>query len=291
MGRSSTQPDAKSTKPANKNASRKGNMLRLGVQLLFFLFIAAIAVNLKLEEMRMAITWLPTTCLHAICPFGGVESLYQLVTAGMYIQKIDQSALVLMVLAFILAIIAGPLFCGWICPLGSFQEWLGKIGRRLLGNKFNFIIPVGVDRYLRFLRYGILIAVIVATAVSAKLVFADYDPYHALFRFYSGEVAVTALIVLGVVLAASFFVERPFCKYACPYGALLGVFNFFSLFPLRRSESKCIDCKACDQSCPMNIVVSERKTVRHHQCITCLKCTSESACPVAGTVSLSLTKL
>lgn len=280
-----------STETVKKSASRKSDMLRLSVQLLFFLFIAAIALNQKLEEMRMTITWLPTTCLHTICPFGGVASLYQLVTTGTYVQKIDQSAMVLMILAFVLAIIAGPLFCGWICPLGSFQEWLGKIGRKIFRNKFNAFIPAGIDRYLRFLRYGVLVAVIAATAVSAKLIFADYDPYHALFRFYSGEVAVSALVVLGIVLAASLFVERPFCKYACPYGAILGIFNFFSVFPLRRSESKCISCKSCDHSCPMNIMVSARNTIRNHQCISCLKCTSESSCPVAGTVSLSMTKL
>lgn len=272
-------------------APKLSNILRLSVQILFFLFIAAIALNQKLEEMRMTITWLPTSCLHAICPFGGVESLYQLTTAGVFVQKIEQSAIVLMIIAFVLAIIAGPLFCGWICPLGSFQEWLGKLGGKLFKRKFNTFIPNNIDRYLRFLRYGVLILVLIATAVSAKLVFADYDPYHALFRFYSGEVAISALIVLGIVIVASLFVERPFCKYACPYGALLGIFNFFSLFRIRRSVSKCIDCKACDQSCPMNITVSSCKTVRDHQCISCLKCTSESACPVADTVVLSMTKL
>ena len=291
MGHYSPQKGIRSIRKAKNPELKKGNYLRLGVQILFFLFIAAIALNQKLEETRMTITWLPTSCLHALCPFGGVESLYRLVTAGVYVQKIEQSAMVLMILAFVLAIIAGPLFCGWICPLGSFQEWLGKIGRRLFRDKYNAFIPVGIDHFLRFLRYGVLIVVIVATALSAKLVFADYDPYHALFRFYSGEVAVSALVVLGIVLGASLIVERPFCKYACPYGAILGIFNFFSLFPLRRSESKCISCKACDRSCPMNIVVSVKKTIRHHQCIICLKCTSESSCPVADTVSLSMTKL
>jgi polyferredoxin len=278
-------------KEVKKLPSRSGNVLRFSVQLSFFLLVAAIALNQKLEELRMTITWLPTTCLHAICPFGGVESLYQLVTAGVYVQKIEQSAVVLMVMAFALAVIAGPLFCGWICPLGSFQEWLGKVGKKLTGKKFNNFIPAGIDRYLRVLRYGVLILVLVATGISAKLVFSDYDPYHALFRFYSGEVAAGAFIVLGAVIIGSIFVERPFCKYACPYGALLGLFNFISVFPLRRSESRCTSCKACDRSCPMNIKVSAMQTVRDHQCISCLKCSSESSCPVADTVALSATKL
>jgi polyferredoxin len=157
--------------------------------------------------------------------------------------------------------------------------------------KFNGFIPSGVDRYLRFLRYVVLVVVLYATAVSATLVFADYDPYHALFKFWSSEIAVSSLVVLGIVIALSFFVERPFCKYACPYGALLGLFNYFRIFQLRRSEAKCIDCKACDRSCPMNITVSSGNVIRDHQCISCLKCTSEYACPVASTVAMSATKL
>jgi len=94
-----------------------------------------------------------------------------------------------------------------------------------------------------------------------------------------------------VVLVLSLIVERPFCKYACPYGAVLGVFNLFRIFKIRRRRSTCIDCKACDRSCPMNIPVSTSGAVRDHQCISCLKCTSEQVCPVENTVELTTIKL
>ena len=85
--------------------------------------------------------------------------------------------------------------------------------------------------------------------------------------------------------------ERPFCKYACPYGAVLGVFNLFRIVKIRRNPSTCIDCKACDKACPMNIPVSTGGAVRNHQCIACLKCTSEQACPVKNTVAMTTIKL
>jgi len=273
--------------PPQKN---KFNFLRLSTQIFVFGFIAVIAFNQYLELQRMTISWLPTTCLHAICPFGGVETLFQLATTGTFVQKVDQQAIVLMYIVFGLSLLAGPLFCGWLCPLGSIQEWLSSAGRKIFGNRYNNIIPSGVDHILRYTRYLVAVLVIYATAISARLIFADYDPYHALFKFWSGEVAISALIILGIVLLLSLIIERPFCKYACPYGAILGLFNFFRIFQLHRNKSTCINCKACDRSCPMNIKVSSGTTIRDHQCISCLKCTSDFTCPVSDTVVLSTKK-
>ena len=91
-----------------------------------------------------------------------------------------------------------------------------------------------LDRWLRYLRYGVLIWVLYLTAVTGKLIFSEYDPYFSLFNFWSGEATVVGLSVLGITLGLSYFVERPWCKYACPYGALLGISNLFRVFSIRR---------------------------------------------------------
>ena len=171
--------------------------------------------------------------------------------------------------------------------MGSVQEWFGKLGRRL-GKKYNSLIPYKVDRWLRYLRYGVLVWVLYVTARSATLFFAEFDPYYALLNFYTGEVALTAMTVLAVVLVLSLFVERPFCKYACPYGAFLGAVGLLRVFSIKRNPSTCIACHRCDNECPMNIPVSQHNTVRDHQCISCLKCTSEYVCPVVDTVELQV---
>ena len=282
-------PEPKNVKKRNK--SWKKINLRLIVQIFFFTLITVIAVNHALEEQGRAIAFLSSASLHSVCPFGGVVSIYQFVTAGTFVHKIHESAIILMFILFALALLVGPAFCGWVCPLGSFQEWIGKLGRKISPKRFNKIIPAGIDRYLRYLRYVVLIWVVYVTATSATLFFANYDPYYALFNFWTGEAAISSLIVLSVVILASLFAERPFCKYACPYGAILGVFNLFRIFKIKRNISTCIDCKACDRSCPMNIEVSTSKIVRDHQCISCLKCTSEDACPLEDTVVMTTGKL
>ena len=122
------------------------------------------------------------------------------------------------------------------------------------------------------------------TAVTGKLIFQEYDPYYALFNFWTSEVAVVGLIILALTLIGSLFVERPWCKYACPYGAVLGITNLFRVFKIRRTAATCKLDGACDIYCPMNIPVSQKTIVRDHQCISCLECTSEARCPAAGTV-------
>jgi polyferredoxin len=261
--------------------------IRRVVQIFFFVFIALIAVNHNLEESGGGIPLLSNASLHALCPFGGVVTIYQYATVGTFVQKIHESAFVLMVIGFVLAILFGPVFCGWVCPLGTVQEWVAKWGKKLFKRRYNHFVPPQIDNILRYARYIVLAWVLYVTAVSGKLIFADYDPYFALFNFWSEEVTWQALTILGLTLGLSLFVERPWCKYACPYGAMLGISNLFRVFQIRRAESTCKADGACSILCPMNIPVDSVKTVRDHQCISCLECTSEAVCPVAKTVIFS----
>ena len=267
--------------------TKHAQQIRLAVQIFFFTMIAFLTGGKALAEAGILPAAVSEVSLHAICPFGGVVTLYNLATVGRYIQKIHASSVVLMVLVFLSAILFGPVLCGWVCPLGSLQEWVGGLGRKLFGKRYNNLVPAKADRILRFARYGVLIWVVYVTAASTKLVFQDVDPYFALFNFYSGEVALTALLILAVTVLLSLLMERPWCKYACPYGAVLGLTNLFRVFGIRRKSSTCIDCKACDRACPMNIIVSTAKTVTDHQCISCLKCTSDTACVVPDTVAMA----
>lgn len=268
--------------PALKGAKKSRRI----VQIVFFVVIAVISTASVLKEKGVAIPLIPNASLHAICPFGGVVSIWQLLNVGTLVKKVHESSVVLAGLGLVLALLFGPVLCGWVCPFGTFQEWLASLGRKIFGKKYNNFVPQKLDKVLRYLRYLVLIWVSYMTAISGKLIFQDYDPYFTLFNLWTGEVAITGYVALALVIILSLFIERPFCKYACPYGAFLGIFNLFRVFGIRRNPPTCISCKACDKACPMNIIVSTAKVVRDHQCISCLECTSEAACPVPATVDM-----
>jgi len=263
-------------------------MLRLVVQLFFVALISLFSLNQYRAGQGLEPILLGNPSLHAICPFGGVETFYTFFAQGTYVKKVHASSFILMWIVLVLAVLFGPVFCGWVCPLGTVQEWIGKIGKKLLKKRYNTMIPAGVDTYLRYLRYAILVMVLYQTAKAGTLIFLSIDPYFALFNFWSTEVVFSSLIVLAVTLVGALFVERPWCKYACPYGAVLGIFNLFRLVKLSRNPKTCINCKRCDRVCPMNITPSDDKNVINHQCIMCLECTSEAECPVADALLLKI---
>lgn len=266
---------------------KKKTGLRFWIQLFFFILIAAISLNHNLEDSGQNIKWLSTASLHALCPFGGVVTIIHLISFGTFVKKVHMSSLVLFGIVLFLAVAFGAVFCGWICPLGTLQEWVSNLGKKIMGKRYNKLVPKKLDSALRYLRYVLLIMIVYKTTQLGFLVFQDIDPYYALFNFYAGDVTTAAFLVLGITILLSLFIERPWCKYACPLGALLGITNLFSVFKIRRNKNTCIDCKSCDRTCPMNIEVSKKESILNHQCIRCMKCTSEDACPIDDTVDLA----
>ena len=260
--------------------------IRRGIQISFFILVTLISINHTLVESGRALPIIGTASLHAICPFGTVAGIVQLVTVGTFIKKVHGASLILLYLILLLAVLFGPVFCGWMCPLGSIQEWINKLGRKIGIRQKN--VPIQIDRVLRYLRYVVLGMVIIKTAQAGELVFTAIDPYYALFNFWTPEFIVSSGVVLIIVLGTNLYIERAWCKYFCPLGAFLGITNKFRLFKLKREHETCTSCQLCTSSCLMNIEVHKQELVKDHQCISCLQCTSEVNCPEEKTVALKI---
>lgn len=260
--------------------------VRLIVQIVILVFILMLSYNHAREEAGLPLMFgfQGAPSLHATCPFGGVVSAYTYFTSGEFVKKIHLSNFVLLFGLLTLLIITGASFCGWICPFGTVQELISKLGNKLKIKKIK--VPKYIDTPLLFLKYGVLIFVVIRTTKTGLLMFQNIDPYYALFNIWSDEITKTALIILGIVLASSFFIERPWCRYACPLGAFQGLFNWVSILKIKRNSKTCISCTMCNKNCPMGINVMEGKAVNNPLCNRCLRCVD--SCPINETLDIKL---
>ena len=214
--------------------------------------------------------------VHAICPVGGLENLWAWVGGKANLQKLFAGTMTLFFFTLAFALVFGRAFCGNICPFGALQEFIGKITRK----KIN--VPVKADKVLRYLKYLVLVFVTVMAWITATIWISPYDPYNAFAHIWSGsemfkEMSI-GFIILVIVLAASVFIDRFFCKYLCPAGAMYGIITKIGFTKIKHSTcSCCSSCGQCTKACPMNIDVSKIDTVKSAECISCGQCVT--ACP------------
>ncbi len=180
-------------------------------------------------------------------------------------------------------------FCGWLCPVGTVSEYLWRLGRQTFGR--NFRLPRRVDLVLRSLKYvllGLFLFAVVSMPVAAIHAFLE-GPYGMvddvkMLNFFRDLGLAGGMVVAGLVLA-SVFVQNFWCRYLCPYGALMGLASLASPVRIRREESACIDCARCAKACPSALPVDRLVTIRSAECTGCLECVAE--CPSSGALVLA----
>jgi len=195
----------------------------------------------------------------------------------------------------LLGSLSGRMPCGWLCPFGFLQELIHKIPSR------KFDIP-GV---LSYLKYPLLILFVFllpffitdeygygmtwfckficpAGTLEAGIPMLFLKPE---LQALIGILFYNKLLILVLFLFWTIFSRRPFCRTACPLGALYSLFNKHSVFRMTHDPGKCTLCKACHQNCPMGVKFYESRNDTN--CIRCLKCMNESC--KFGAISYEIT--
>lgn len=229
--------------------------------------------------------------LDAFCPFGAVETFWSWFTTGSFLRSTNTANMVILAAVLVTALLMGRAFCGWMCPLGAVQEWIARLGRRLTGGngrKKGWIpvkLPPVVDKPLRYLKYVVLATILWASLEAVFPPLKEFCPYRVLFGFHL-ETPLSISVLVGFV-AASVLVERFWCKYLCPMGALLSVFNKIAPIKVTTTRSVCVDCGRCGAACPMDIEQRPEK-IDNLECIRCLECIDTCARPESVDLRLSL---
>jgi polyferredoxin len=175
-----------------------------------------------------------------------------------------------------------------MCPVGSLSEGLWRLGRKLFGR--NLDLPRGLDYPLRAVKYLILGGFVWAVwAMDGPALEGFLDsPFNALadvrMYLFFAHLSGLALGVILVLAGLSLVVRNVWCRYLCPYGALLGLFSLASPLRVTRTASSCIDCGQCTRACPSRIQVHRAGRVGSDECTACYRCVE--VCPVKDTLGM-----
>lgn len=162
-----------------------------------------------------------TPDFEAYCPFGGLQSLSAFLVKNVLACSMTTVQIALGIALAVGAILAGKLFCSYICPIGTFTEWLGRIGERY---KIRFTIKGIADKLLRSLKYILLGLTFYFTITSGELFCKKYDPYYASFTGFSSDVVVLyAILALVITIGGAIFIRQFWCRYLCPLGAITNI--------------------------------------------------------------------
>ncbi len=230
--------------------------------------------------------------VEAFLPLSALMSLKYWLLSGNF-PMVHPSSLILLVIIILTAVLLKRGFCSWVCPFGLLTEFLNKIHVWIFGKPRRvwrwLDYPLRSLKYLLFLYCAWAILVQMNVPALEAFIYSSYNKVAdiKMLQFFVHASPLTIKVLVALVLL-SILVRNFWCRYLCPYGAMLGALSWLSPFKIRRNADTCIDCQECTEVCPANINVHTPKTVLSDECHSCLQCVE--VCPVADTLTLSAPK-
>lgn len=220
--------------------------------------------------------------------FSAIKAIYVALIDGSFSASALAGQIVLAASMLLITALMGRFFCGFLCAFGTMGDFFWYIGAKLklprpkIGSK--------ADRLLKKLKYVLLVLIVVMIwTLRATILGGTNNPWtvFGMLTSLSGWTNPSVLVSIGAVLllliiAGSLFVERMFCRYLCPLGAVFAVVSKFRLFKIRKPRAKCGACRACTKRCSMGILLYRTSVVKSAECIDCMNCVE--ICP-RGNVS------
>ena len=175
-----------------------------------------------------------------VCSIGAIQNVTQAVFDTSL--AIPVVVILFFVLPLIFTLLFGRTFCASVCPLGAVQELVA-------------LHPIAVPRWLNhglgLLRHVYLGLAVALAATGTAFIICRYDPFVGFFRLGAG---LPMLIAGGCLLLIGVFVGRPYCRYLCPYGVILGWLSRVSMWHARITPNECVHCRLCEEVCPYGAI-------------------------------------
>ena len=215
--------------------------------------------------------------------FSGMKEIWQSTVTGTFVFDDQIGNILLTVGMLVITFIWGRFFCGFICSFGAMQDllWLG--GKHIPAHPR---ISEKADRVLKYFKYAVLAFVVIGIwtlGVGSDSVWSPWTVFGMYASPWKGLPTEAVFLSVGgllllITVIGSVFVERFFCKYLCPLGAIFTLMSRFRIFKLKRKVSSCSgQCRLCTRKCSMSIPLYKHEKVESGECIDCMKCTA--VCP------------
>jgi len=227
-----------------------------------FVLIAALIITtwfaLK-KRSRQGLIWMSVFSLAyfgfyrqgCICAVGSVQNVSLALFNSGY--SIPLTALLFFIIPLLFALAYGRVFCAGVCPLGAIQELTGFRPVKL---------PKAVEIILASVPFIYLGIAILFASTNSQFLICRYDPFVGIFRF---DAPYTMIIFGALLLLAGIFVNRPYCRFLCPYGVLLNIFSRFAGKHLTITPAECTNCRLCENVCPYDAIIPSDSEQKHEE--------------------------
>jgi len=221
------------------------------VQYLFLATVVLIGIKFTIFVSQLENGIRPTVTrppgIEAFLPISSLISLKYWLVGGVF-NRVHPSGLIILLMVLTTAVLFKRGFCSWICPFGLLTEYLNRLHRIIF--RKNIKLPAWLDYPLRSLKYlllGFFLCAIILQMNAAALEYFIYSPYNMvadikMLHFFT-NISNFALWVLIILFVLSILIRNFWCRYLCPYGALLGVLSFFSILKIHRNDDTCTQCR------------------------------------------------
>lgn len=214
---------------------------------------------------------LKPSSVEGFLPISALLGLKKFLLTGTY-DPVHPAGLTIFLAAIVMSIIVKKSFCSHICPVGFLSELISNAGFKLKINRWisGFL---GSSKYILLLFF---LYVVFYQMSLQQITFFQNSPYNkiadAKMLYFFLDISATGfMIIMGLVLLTYLF-KNFWCRFLCPYGALLGILSCMSPFKIRREKENCIDCKKCREACPSDIKVYNKGSIFAINCIGCRDC-------------------
>ena len=175
-----------------------------------------------------------------VCPIGAIQNVTLALADARY--AIPAAVIVFFTLPILTALYFGRTFCAAVCPLGAIQDLVILAPLRL---------PAWLLRTLGILPFAYLGVSVLMAATGSAFPICRYDPFVGFFRLSAG---ITMTIVGAALLVIGTLIARPYCRFLCPYGAILALVSRVCRRKVTISPDVCVKCRLCEQACPFGAI-------------------------------------